>query len=152
MTTANDCGRCASPLERDDLRCPICNASAPHTAMEDVERTAVEVLRCDGCGASVSYDVRARAPACAFCGSVMHGEVPDDPIEQTRFYLPFSVERPEAEAAYRGWLQGLGFTGQQLGDGSGSDPLFRLYAGRAYRFSERDAAGGSRLPALRSER
>lgn len=120
MTTTNStCGRCASPLERDDLRCPICAAPALHTAVEDLEHTAVEVLRCEGCGAAVSYDVRARAPACAFCGSVMREEVPDDPLEQTQFYLPFSVERTEAEESYRRWLRGLGwFRPSDLGTAS----------------------------------
>jgi hypothetical protein len=76
--------------------------------MDGVE-TSVEILRCDGCGAAVSYDVRARAPKCAFCGSKTRVEVPEDPIEQTELFLPFTVDRAAAESAYRRWLGGLGW-------------------------------------------
>jgi hypothetical protein len=103
------CNRCESPVERDELRCPICNAAAPHTAAEDLETTAVEILRCDGCGAAVAYDIRVRAPACAFCGSVMRVETPDDPLEQTQERLPFTVDRTTADYVLRRWLQGLGW-------------------------------------------
>ena len=125
-TTA--CVRCESPLEREDLRCPICCAAAPHTAMEDLEHTAVEVLRCNGCGAAVSYDVGRQAPACAFCGSVMRGEILSDPLEQTRFFLPFTVQRTEAETAYRRWLDGLGwFRPSDLGNASTMEKITPLW-------------------------
>jgi len=110
MTTAQaPCSRCASPLEREDLRCPICNAAAPEGEREDRQQTEIEVLRCEGCGAAVAYDVRARAPACAFCGSVMYIEVPEDPPEQIEGYLPFTVSRERAGEAHRSWLRGLGW-------------------------------------------
>jgi hypothetical protein len=122
------CTRCSSPLERGDLRCPICNAAAPRTAGGDNERTSVEVLRCGSCGAAVSYDVHARAPACAFCGSVMHVEVPEDPPEQTQHVLPFTVDRAEAEAAYRRWLGGLGwFRPSDLGSASRLESMAPLW-------------------------
>jgi hypothetical protein len=103
------CGRCESPVEIDDLRCPVCRHAAPAVARPDGAETSVEILRCDGCGAAVSYDVRARAPKCAFCGSQTRVEVPEDPIEQTEFFLPFTVDRATAESAYRRWLGGLGW-------------------------------------------
>lgn len=122
------CTRCASPLEREDLRCPICNAAAPQTVAADLERTTVEVLRCEGCGAAVSYDVRARAPACAFCGSVMQVEVPEDPLEQAQHCLPFTVDRAHAEAAYRRWLGGLGwFRPSDLGSASRVESMTPLW-------------------------
>lgn len=122
------CIRCDSPLERDDLRCPICSAAAPYTAFEDLEHTAVEVLRCRGCGAAVSYDARARAPACAFCGSVMRGETLSDPLEQTRFFLPFTVSKAAAEEAYRRWLGGLGwFRPSDLGNASTMEKMTALW-------------------------
>lgn len=110
MTTSpTTCVRCASQLEPEDLRCPVCNATAPESNREDLPNTAVEVLRCDGCGAAVSYDVHARAPACAFCSSVMHVEVPDDPMEQTQQFVTFTVNRAQAEGSLRRWLRGLGW-------------------------------------------
>jgi hypothetical protein len=36
-------------------------------------------------------------------------EVPSDPVEQTEFYLPFTVDHRAAEAAFRRWLGGLGW-------------------------------------------
>ncbi len=100
------CARCGSALERDDLRCAICNHAAPPIT-EDLPEARVEVLRCASCGASMTYSVKDRAPTCAFCGSVLHLELPEDPLEQARHYLPFTVDRDTATAALRRWLSGL---------------------------------------------
>ena len=125
---SGSCARCASPLEREDLRCPICNAAAPGTEVADLETTTTEVLRCNSCGAAVSYSVGARAPACAFCGSVMHTETPDDPLEQTQFYVPFTVDRAAADEAYRRWLGGLGwFRPSDLGSASRVESMTPLW-------------------------
>lgn len=103
------CTRCDSPIEGDDLRCPICSQAIPAADRPKRPEPQVEVLRCDGCGAAVSYNEKARAPKCAFCGSVMHLETPSDPMEQTRHFLPFTVTRAQAAEVYREWLKGLGF-------------------------------------------
>jgi hypothetical protein len=102
------CARCESPIEGDDLRCPICHQALPAREETDQPEARVEVLRCGGCGAAVSYSEQARAPKCAFCGSVMRLETPSDPMEQTRHFLPFTVSREQATEAYRRWLGGLG--------------------------------------------
>lgn len=102
------CGRCESPLAREDLRCVICGLNTPADESHD-ERAFAEVLRCDGCGAAVTYTVKAQAPACAFCGDVMHLEKPDDPIEQAESFLRFTVGIEEAQDALRHWLGSLGF-------------------------------------------
>ena len=122
------CDRCDSPLEIEDLRCPICNRAAPLTAPKDVPEAAVEVMRCDSCGATVTYSVRELAPSCVFCGSVTHLEVPEDPLEQTGFFLPMTVDRDEAVAAYKGWLSGLGwFRPANLGSESSLESLTPLW-------------------------
>ena len=122
------CGRCDSPLEIEDLRCPICNRAAPLTAPKDAPKATVEVLRCDSCGATVTYSVRELAPSCVFCGSVTRLEVPKDPIEQTGFFLPMTVNRDEAVAAYKGWLRGLGwFRPANLGSESSLESLTPLW-------------------------
>jgi hypothetical protein len=69
----------------------------------------VEVLRCTGCGAAVTYNASAQAPECVFSGSVAQLEVPDDPLEQTDHFLPFTVDRPLAKEAFRRWLGSLGW-------------------------------------------
>ena len=107
--TPAPCTRCDSPIEGDDLRCPICSQAIPAADRPKRPEPQVEVLRCDGCGAAVSYNEKARAPKCAFCGSVMHLETPSDPMEQTGHFLPFTVTRAQAADAYRDWLKGLGF-------------------------------------------
>lgn len=103
------CSRCGSPLERSDLRCPICSLAAPLPPTADHAELAVEVLRCTGCGAAAEYDVAAQAPRCPFCGSVQEVEVPADPLEEADGFVPFAVDRPRAEAALRRWLGGLGW-------------------------------------------
>lgn len=107
-TVRTTCPRCESRLELGDLRCPVCFHTAPTTA-EDHDAVRVEILRCSGCGAAVSYDVRVGAPRCAFCGSETTVEVPEDPLEQTEQYLPFTVGRDEARSSFRSWLGSLGW-------------------------------------------
>ena len=94
------CQRCRSPLAVEDLRCPICSLAAPRVEPVDCKKVEVEILRCDGCGAAVSYDVTARAPACAFCGSTMEVEVPTDPTEETERFVPFLVDGKSARASF----------------------------------------------------
>jgi hypothetical protein len=53
--------------------------------------------------------VSAGAPSCAFCGSVLHLESPEDPLEQAQILLPFTVSRASAEEVFRGWLRSLGW-------------------------------------------
>jgi len=103
------CPRCRTPLEPEDLRCPICKQAAPAHIERDRPETMVEVLRCDGCGAAVSYSVEAGAPQCAFCGSVMHLERSVDPREQIESFVPFAVSHSEAKEAFKRWLSTLGF-------------------------------------------
>ena len=103
------CERCESTIEADDLRCPVCNLVCPLARSEDRPETRVDVLRCSGCGAAMSYDVRRRAASCAFCGSVLEVERSDDPLEEARLLLPFTVDRDHARAAFRNWLGSLGW-------------------------------------------
>jgi hypothetical protein len=68
-----------------------------------------QIMRCEECAAAITYQVEAQAPKCAFCGSVMRLEVPEDPIEEAEAYLPFAVTQEQAKAALQGWLGSLGF-------------------------------------------
>lgn len=122
------CDRCESPLAFEDLRCPICSHAASSVERADVPEVAVEVMRCTSCGASVTYSVREMAPRCAFCGSVTEVEIPEDPIEQTESFLPFTVDRDRAVAAYRSWLAGLGwFRPSDLGSSSTLETIKPLW-------------------------
>lgn len=104
-----DCRRCRSPVEASDLRCAVCGLPTPDERAAAAVAAVVQVLRCESCGAAVSYDVKAQAPKCGFCGSVMHVETPEDPLEEARAYLPLRVDPQAAQEGLRRWLGGLGF-------------------------------------------
>lgn len=108
-SAALSCGRCSSLIEPDDLRCPVCNLSCPGAAPKDLPATQIEILRCSGCGAAMTYEVKKRAASCAFCGSVLAIEQPADPLEEARWFLPFTIDRERAANAFRGWLGSLGW-------------------------------------------
>jgi hypothetical protein len=58
----------------------------------------------------------------------MEVEVPEDPLEQVQFVLPFTVERAQAEMAYRRWLGGLGwFRPGDLGSASRLESMTALW-------------------------
>jgi len=103
------CGRCESAFEAGDIRCAVCGNVAPEVVRRDAPDATVEVLRCSGCGATMTYSVAARAPMCAFCGSTLQLEARGDPLEETQLFLPFTVSRGRAEEAFREWLAGLGW-------------------------------------------
>ncbi len=109
--TATDlhCRRCESDISTDDLRCPICNLTTPASEVADRPESVVDILRCSGCGAAMTYDVAKRAAACAFCGSVLEVEHPADPLEQAQTLLPFTVDSPIARRAFSTWLGSLGW-------------------------------------------
>ena len=97
---SSECTRCQSPLESGDLRCAICGQAAPHDRSSDsATKQTVQILRCSGCGAAIAYDPKHLAPSCSFCGDV----------EQTEFFLPFTVTADEARAALRAWLETRGW-------------------------------------------
>jgi hypothetical protein len=102
------CGRCGSPLESGDLRCAICGQAAPAAARSATRPTA-SILRCEQCGAAVTYSAEAHGTRCGFCASVMRLEEPEDPVESAEWALPFLVDERAAQAALRGWLGTLGF-------------------------------------------
>lgn len=108
MTAIGNCQRCDSLIERGDLRCAVCAFVLPAQA-EKREQIVTQIMRCEECGAAVSYDPSAQAPRCAFCDSTMHVESIEDPMEQTEAFLPFQVGPDQARATVREWLGGLGF-------------------------------------------
>ena len=108
-STGLSCERCSSAIEADDLRCPVCNLSCPSSTRQDRPGIEIDILRCSGCGAAMTYQVTKRAAACAFCGSVLEIEHRPDPPEEARILLPFTVDRAQAELAFREWLRSLGW-------------------------------------------
>jgi hypothetical protein len=108
VNSVGNCRRCQTPLETGDLRCAICCLPTPPLRREGATARA-EVLRCDECGAAISYDVRVQAPHCGFCGSLMQLERSLDPLEEAEAYLPFRVDPQAAQKLLRSWLSTRGF-------------------------------------------
>ena len=105
IRTGEVCGRCSTPFEVGDLLCSICGSlGEAHGNHSGGEKLRVEVLRCRSCDAATRWSASERAVSCAFCGSLVDRELLEDPSEQTGAYLPFTVERAEAEAALGKWL------------------------------------------------
>ena len=102
------CLRCRSAVEPDDLRCAVCAASTP-ARQSSASGATLTVLRCDGCGAGITYDVNRKAPCCAFCGATVHLEQVVDPLEQAQLALPFGVSADAARGALDGFLRQGGF-------------------------------------------
>lgn len=102
------CSRCAAELEPEDLRCAICGLFIP-AATRPVEKPKAKIVRCEACGASLTWSAEAQAPKCAFCDSVMKVEVPEDLLEQAEATLPFRVDPAQARALLGRWLKSRGF-------------------------------------------
>jgi hypothetical protein len=110
MNAALACLRCEAALEREDLRCPLCGLASQPQVSTQVERHAVKVVRCEGCGAGLTYDVQVKAPRCAFCASAMKLETTEDPVETgAQRVVPFVVEPGRAHTVLRKWLKHRGF-------------------------------------------
>ena len=108
MTAIGNCQKCASLLEQGDLRCAVCGFVVP-VAGEQRRAVVTQIMRCEECGAAVSYDPNVQAPKCAFCDSTMHVEAIEDPMEQTELFLPFQIGPDDAKGTVRDWLGSLGF-------------------------------------------
>ncbi|KAA5539428.1 hypothetical protein FYK55_24135 [Roseiconus nitratireducens] len=107
-THTSVCDRCRTPLESGDLRCSICGQAAP-ADIQPAAETKITILRCQGCGAAITYDPDQQLPTCSFCKSTVAIETIVDPMEQTSGYLPFTVTPDQAGQALRRWLGTLGW-------------------------------------------
>jgi hypothetical protein len=96
------CNRCEAQLERGELRCPICAFASVTVEAREVEK--VQLVRCGTCRASVGWDPTLGAARCAYCGSVAHLELAEDPPERAETFLPFIVQPEEAKAEVRKFL------------------------------------------------
>ena len=102
------CGRCQTPLEAGDLRCAICALAIPPAPAALPAADAVTIVRCERCGAALTYSAEAQGSRCAFCGSLTRLEQPADPLETATSFLPFRVTPETAHASLGAWLRGLG--------------------------------------------
>ena len=106
----SDCARCGTSLEAGDLRCAICALAAPMLDPAHVPAAArATIVRCDRCGAAVTYSAEQQGSRCGFCGAVTKLEEIVDPLESAEACLPFAVRAEDAQRALFAWMKTLGF-------------------------------------------
>lgn len=101
------CSLCRNVVDAEDLFCANCGRqtdTAPGAALPTLE-PGLAGFDCRGCGASMTYDARAQALRCAFCGSTDLARQPGTTgrVRPTHL-LAFTCHRDRAQAAFRTWL------------------------------------------------
>jgi LSD1 subclass zinc finger protein len=126
--TLHACERCATPIEKGDLRCAVCALGIPTDKALPVGDVFAKILRCGGCGAATAYDADARAVRCAFCTTELSLEEIRDPQEEVKQWMGFTVDRDAAVKALKNWLGRQGFfRPADMGSKAKVDDLQPLY-------------------------
>jgi hypothetical protein len=104
------CSVCGAMLDEEDLFCSECGAEAPigDRKLPPPTRLSTHNFKCQGCGASMSYDASVQALRCPFCGSEKLEPEADKKDIAPQGVVPFRVTKENAVAAMRQWL-GQGF-------------------------------------------
>lgn len=106
------CSVCYALLDEEDLFCANCGTEAPHRARLDGNQVggqsetmvATHNFRCDGCGASMSYDARVQALRCPFCGSEKLEAQRDAKTLAPKWIVPFRIEQHDAVTRLKQWM------------------------------------------------
>jgi len=135
---AHSCPNCSADMVFDatsqSLKCGHCGATVPIAGAAGQQAiveydlasglaasaatglgAAVRTLRCQECGASVSFEERVTSTTCEFCGSAQVL-----PQEQNRnlirpgSVLPFKVDQAKASSAFKAWISRLWFRPSDL--------------------------------------
>ncbi len=116
------------------LTCPYCNRKEviPQSSTEVVERTYEEYLtahsnkmatmapnalevKCDGCGATVTFTPPEVAGECSFCGNpIVAQPKAADPLVAPEAVLPFQITRKLADESIKQWLSSRWFAPNAL--------------------------------------
>jgi hypothetical protein len=75
----------------------------------------LEAVRCEGCGGSVAAAVGSM-PACIFCGETSLQPVEFEVLEQPSAHIPFAVDGPTAQEAFRAFASTGWFRPKALSD------------------------------------
>lgn len=108
-STIGHCARCQAPIEEHDLRCAVCGLATPELGGTAQRESVAAILRCEQCGAAITYSPEAQGARCTFCAAVLRLEQPIDPVEAAESVVPFAVDLPTAQLALRQWMKTLGF-------------------------------------------
>ena len=129
------------------LACPYCGRKEciPESAEQVAERSFEEYLklhadrlqtlaagalevRCESCGATVTFTPPEVAGVCDFCGSKIVAQPrAADPLVAPEGVLPFSFTQEQAAASLRAWLGSLWLAPSGLARKAGQDPVGGVY-------------------------
>lgn len=100
------CVVCLGILDEEDLFCANCGTEAHRERSGDSNETmlARHNFRCDGCGASMSYDASVQNLRCPFCGGEKLQSQKDAKTLAPKFVVPFRIEQPDAVNRLKQWM------------------------------------------------
>lgn len=100
------CEICHAFLDEEDLFCANCGTEAPHRAASSAQHTmlATHNFRCEGCGASMSYDAKVQNLRCPFCGGERLEAQRDAKTLAPKYVVPFRIEQGEAIGRLKAWM------------------------------------------------
>jgi predicted RNA-binding Zn-ribbon protein involved in translation (DUF1610 family) len=100
------CEICHAFLDEEDLFCANCGTEAPHRAAAGAQHTMLTThnFRCEGCGASMSYDAKVQNLRCPFCGGERLEAQRDAKTLAPNYVVPFRIEQGEAISRLKAWM------------------------------------------------
>ena len=103
------CTICRALIDREDLFCSNCGAEAPETDGQPEPQTTLKFCyKCQGCGASMSYDASVQNLKCPFCGSERMDGQEDQKSITPQWVIPFATDHSQVQQILKKWL-GSGF-------------------------------------------
>ena len=129
------CGQCGAKVEfapgTDSLKCPYCGNQTSIPARRDGIReqdyltAAAELLeaaeteeytsvQCGSCAALVEPSPSQEAFPCPYCGSSIVARELSQRLIKPQALLPFRIDKDEAQARFRGWIDKLWFAPNSL--------------------------------------
>ena len=103
------CKICEALIDSEDLFCSNCGAEAPTSEGHHEPQTTLKFcFKCQGCGASMSYDAAVQNLRCPFCGSEKVDQQADQKSLAARWVVPFQTDQPQVQQILQRWL-GTGF-------------------------------------------
>ncbi len=99
------CKVCDALIDREDLFCANCGTEAP-TAEGQLQpkQTLKFCFKCNGCGASMSYDASVQNLSCPFCGNQKMDSLSDQTTITAQWVIPFKTQQHQAHQILFRWL------------------------------------------------
>jgi len=100
------CAVCQALLDEEDLFCANCGTEAPHRAPSEKSTTMLTThnFRCEGCGASMSYDASVQALRCPFCGGEHLEAQRDSKTLAPKLVVQFLIDQNNAVSRLKEWM------------------------------------------------